>query len=336
MITVHGAITLLSPMHTSAGLQGLRLTNDGKITSNDKEPGMAVVSTLTEPLTVSGRYFGHIPIFPSSAIIGALRRSASLRMREAILTDKKKLSPNSFYAMMHGQAASSQLGSTATLESYNAAKANPFFGMFGGATLRNSAQFRVSDMAPIIPATVEASRVPQRFADLAPSSSYGIEPRHLLSYRVMRKVDDLLRGRDLQAQLDIDIDALDLDARTEAAAAYQVVPSGTNFYFKLQLNESASDEQKGLLLLALADWVKLNQIGARSHLGWGQFSAHRFRYIDGKNRLDLFNYQEDEEGIYTLDLTADFKKLVKPATKLLESYAKAPEVARQQLLALLG
>lgn len=335
MITVHGAITLLSPMHTSAGFQGLRLSNDGRITSNDKEAGLAVLSTLTEPLTVHGRYFGHIPVFPSSAIIGALRRHASQRMRDAILSDNKKLSPNSFYAMMHGQAAASQLGSTATLEHYNAARENPFFGMFGGATLRNAAQYRVSDMAPIITATIEASRVPQRFADLAPSSSQGLEPHHLLSYRVTRKVDDFRRGRDLKAQEDLDIDSLDRDAKTESAAAYQIVPSGTSFYFKLQINDSASAEQKGLLLLALADWVQHNQIGARSHLGWGQFSAHRFRFIDGDNRLDLFNYQEDEEGIYTLDTTADFAKLVNPAVKLLDKYSKSPEAARQQLLAIL-
>lgn len=336
MITIHGALTLTSPLHTSAGFQGLRLTSDGKVTSNDKErDSVAVVSTLTTPLTVRGRYYGQMPIYPASSIIGAMRRAAAMRVRNALLADQKKLPVQLYYAFTHGQPASSQLGSTITLEQFNDSRRNFFFGLFGGASLRNAAQFVQNDLNPIITATLDASLVPQRFSDLAPVAQHALEPHHLLQYRVMRKMDDLRRGRDPLAAHDVMLEEIAPDEKTEAAAAYQIVPSGTSFYFKLEVKESTTSEQRGLLLLALKDWIEQGQMGARAHMGWGKFTAHRFRYIDGKNRYDLFDANEDEDGIYQLLTTADFDKLTADAIALLDQYKKAPSQYREQYAQLL-
>lgn len=336
MITVHGAITLTSTLHTSAGFQGLRLTSDGKVTSSDKErDSVAVVSTLTTPLTVRGRYYGQVPIYPASSIIGAMRRAAAMRVRNALLADQKKLPVQLYYAFTHGQPASSQLGSTITLEQFNASRSNFFFGLFGGASLRNASQFVQSDMTPIIAATLDASLVPQRFSDLAPVAQHAIEPHHLLQYRVMRKMDDLRRGRDPLAAEDVMLQEINPDDKTEAAAAYQIVPTGTSFYFKLELKESVSTEQRGLLLLALKDWIEQGQIGARAHLGWGKFTAHRFRYIHGQQRHDLFDAHEDEDGIVQLVTTTDFDQLTADALALLDQYSKAPSQHREQYAQLL-
>lgn len=334
MITIQGAVTLRSPLHTSAGYQGLRLSADGKVSSNNQD-GLAVVSTLTSPLTVSGRYYGHVPIFPSSGVIGALRRFAAARMRAALLTDGKKIPLTAYYALSHGQPASAQLGSTATLEQYNASRLHPFFGLFGGASMRNAAQFMLGDLMPIICETLEGSIVPQKFADLAPVASYNLEPHHLLQYRVTRKIDDLRRGRDPLGAEDVPLEEIDADTKTEAAAAYQVMPPGTSLFFRCQLQDSTTPEQRGLFLLALQDWVIQAQMGARAHLGWGQFTAHRFRYIDGKQRLDLFDQTEDEDGMIDLQLTSDFHELTNPATLLLERYQLSPAEARTGLMALL-
>lgn len=334
MITLQGAITLRSPLHTSAGYQGLRLTADGKVTSNDKD-GIAVVSTLTTPLTVAGRFYGHMPIYPSSSIIGALRRHASARMRSALLQDGKKITAATCYALNQGQPAATQLGSTVTLEQFNATRNHFFFGLFGGATLRNASQFNQHELIPILDATLEASMVPQRFADLAPAGATAIEPRQLLAYRVMRKIDDLRRGRDVLSASDVDLQELDADTKVEAAAAYQIVSPGTSFFYRLQLKDSTSPEQRGLLLLALCDWIKHGQIGGREHLGWGCFSAHRFRYIDGQDRHDLFDMGEDDDGLLQLNTTSAFKSLTAPAVQQLTEYSNSPATERKKLLELL-
>lgn len=336
MITIHGIITLRSPLHTSAGFQGLRLTPDGKVTSSDKErDSIAVVSTLTSPLTVHGRYYGQVPIYPASSIVGAMRRYAALRVREALLADNKKLPVQHFYAFTHGQPASAQTGSTLTLEHFNAARSNFFFGLFGGASLRNASQFVQSDMNPVIAATLNASLVPQRFSDLAPVAQHALEPHHLLQYRVMRKMDDLRRGRDPLAASDVILDEFSSDEKTEAAAAYQCVPMGTSFYFKLELKETATPEQRGLLLLALRDWIEQAQLGGRAHLGWGQFTAHRFRYIHKNARHDLFDATEDEDGLLQLISTPDFEKLTAEAMQLLAQYKQSPASYREQYTELL-
>lgn len=335
MTIIHGAITLKSPLHTSAGFQGLRLSADGTVSSNSTQ-GISVVSTMTTPLTVRGRYYGQVPLFPSSGVIGALRRAATLRVRNALLSgDNKKMPVHAFFAFSHGQPAAAQLGNTLTLEQYNAVRKNPFFGLFGGATLRNASQFIVSDLYPIIGATLDAGLVPQRLHDLAPIAKHDLEPHNLLHYRVMRKVDDLRRGTDMLGGSDVELSEYDTQAKTEAAAAYQCVPTGTSFYFKLSLLPNVSAEQKGLLLLALRDWLEQGQIGARAHLGWGQFTAHRIRYIDGDTRLDLFDMNEDDEGIATLLSTPDFDKLTTEANELLERYRNCPAQARNEYLQLL-
>lgn len=330
MIIIHGAITLLSPLHTSAGNKGLRLTPEGLVTSKDNETGISVVSTLTQPLTTRGRYYGHIPYFPASAVIGQLRRFASLRVRTALLNDDKKLPPATYYALQHGQPATSQTGAVASLDYYNAVKQDLFFGLFGGASLRNKSLFSMCDMLPIIPATVEASLVPQRYADLAPVSknSGTLEPHQLVDYRVIRRIDNLRRGNDTMSGDDVSLEDLKELPKTEAAAAYQTIIPGMNLYFKCMLSEQATQAQRGLLLLAISDWINENRLGARVHLGWGRFTAQRFRFIDGTNRADLFELQEDDEGIISLSTSKQYEQLVSAAREQLDAYAKAPEAAR--------
>lgn len=331
MILIHGVLTTTSPLHTSAGLKGLRLQRDGKVSTKDSD-GIPVISTVTMPLTVRGRYYGDVPIFPSSGVIGALRRHASRRVRAAITSDGKRTSSSVYYAFQNGHAPAGQLGGVATLKEFEASRADLFFGLFGGGSMRNAAAYILCDLVPVIDQTIDAGLVPQKFADLSPTAIRGIEPWHLVDYRVMRKIDDIGRGRDSGT----DVDLLEDDQRREAAAAYQIITTGTPLYFRAQLNDACTPEQRGLFLLALRDMLETQQLGGRVHLGWGGVSAQRFRYVEGpKVRHDLFEQVCDDEGIVQLQPSPAFKQLVKPAEKVLTAMAKAPEAERERLRELL-
>ena len=331
MILIHGVLTTTSPLHTSAGTKGLRLQRDGRVSSKDSD-GIPVLSTVTMPLTVRGRYYGDVPIFPSSGLIGAQRRHASRRVRAALAGDGKRLPVPIYYALQNGHAPGPQLGGVASLKDYEAVRADLFFGLFGGGSMRNAARFIQCDLVPVIEQTIDAGLVPQKFADLSPSSDRGIEPWQLVDYRVMRKIDDIGRGRDSGESVDL----LEDDIKRESAAAYQVITPGTSLYYRAQLDEATTPEQRGLFLMALRDLCETQQLGGRTHLGWGGVTAQRFRYVHGQVRHDLFELVPDDEGLPQLRCTDAFAKLCEPAEQALAAMAKAPAEQRENLRSLLN
>lgn len=331
MIIVHGVLTTTSPLHTSAGAKGLRLQRDGRVSSKDSD-GIPVLSTVTMPLTVRGCYYGDVPIYPSSGAIGAQRRHAARRVRAALVGDGKRLSEPVYYAFQNGHAAGPQLGGVATLKEFAAVRADIFFGLFGGGSMRNAARYIQSDLVPVIEQTIDAGLVAQKFADLAPATGRGIEPWQLVDYRVMRKIDDIGRGRDTGS----DVELQEEETKREAAAAYQVIAPGTSLYYRAQLYEETTPEQRGLFLLSLLDLCEQQQLGGRTHLGWGGVTAQRFRYVHGDARHDLFDLVLDEEGLPKLQCTDAFKRLCEPAEKHLAQMAKQPAEQREIVRALLN
>ena len=331
MIVIHGVLTLTAPLHTSAGAKGLKLQRDGRVAYKDSE-GIPVISTVTTPICARGSYHGDLPIFPSSGLVGRLRRMAAIRVREALTSDGKTITQGMYYAQMNGHQVGAQLGAAYGLADYAKVKGDFFFGLFGGGSLRHAAAYTQKDLLPVTALTIDAGYVPQKFADLAPvDARRDIQPWQLFDYRVIRKIDDVLRGRDDAAGVNL----LEGDEKREAAVAYQVIPVGTSLYWRTTLAASTTPEQRGLFLMALKDLFLSRQLGARAHLGWGGFNPQRFRWIDGETRYDLFDFSEDEEGMPVLQETKQFLALIAPATKMLKSMAKDPQDARKELAALL-
>lgn len=340
MILIHGILTTTAPLHTSAGSKGLRLSRDGRVSSRDDE-GIPIKSTVTAPLSVRGRYYGDVPVFPATGVIGALRRNAAKRVRAAITADNKKVSLPAYYAIQNGHAPGAQLGGSISAKAYDTVREHIFFGLFGGGSLRNASNFIQCDLVPVIEPTIDLGLVPQKFSDLVPTSGRGpLEPWQLVDYRVMRKTDDIARGRDAGADVDMcsSDSSEDEGARhgTEGAVAYQVITTGMPLYYKAMLRSSTTLEQRGLFLLALQDLLDAGQLGGRAHLGWGGVNAQRFRYVDGKERHDLFEAVADDEGIAQYQPTKAFQGLTKPAVKALQAIEKAPADAREALMELLN
>ena len=322
-ITLHGAITLQSPMHSNAGFKGLRLLPSGQV-GNGKE-GLAVMSTVTMPLTVRGRYWGRMPIFPATTVVGAHRRQAAHRYLAALVADDAKISQQIYYALTQGQPAQAQMSTSVTNAYFSAVSSDLFFGMFGGASIRNASAYIQNDLVPITEQTVDAGMVPERFADLAPGA--GSEPWQLVDYRVMRRVDDIKRGLDRGSRGMLD--ESDEEMRTEAAAAYQVIPAGISLYWRIQINAGTTEQQRGLLLLGLTDLLAKGQFGAKAHIGWGQFTPQRWRWLDQTDRLDLLELRQDDEGLKEVQLTDACKHLMSPAVDHLAGLD--PKAARQHV-----
>lgn len=333
MILIHGALTLTSPLHTSAGTKGLRLQRDGRAAYKDNE-GIPVVSNVTTPICIGGRYHADLPVFPSGGIIGRLRRLAAARIRAALNADAKHISQAMYYALTNGHAPGPQLGGHYNLADYQKVHADVFFGLFGGGSLRHAAAFTQFDLLPITNVTIDAAIVPPKFADMSPMAAQReVEPWQLFDYRVIRKVDDVARGRDEAAMVEL-IDAP--EEKREAAVAYQTMPIGTPLYWKTLLADRTTPAQRGLFLLALRDLLSQQQIGARKHLGWGCFIPQRFRWINGTTRHDLFDFSQDEEGQPVMTESMDYHTHTKPAIEALEVMAKSPKKARDAMAELLN
>lgn len=312
-IVIHGAVTLQSPLHSHAGFKGLRLA-DGQISSG--KDGLTVMSTVTMPLTVRGRFWGQLPIFPASSVVGALRRLAAQRYLQVLTADEAKLSQQMYYALTQGQPAQAQMSTTVTREYFEAVSNDIFFGMFGGASIRNAAAFTQNDLIPITEQTIEAGMVPERFSDLAPSENS--HQWQLVDYRVMRRIDDIKRGMDRKGASMLQEG--DEDLRTEAAAAYQVIPPGTSLYWRCQLKPTTSPEQRGLFMLALMDLLAHGQFGAKAHIGWGNFTPQRWRLIDGAQRFDLMDLRQDEDGLPEIELSPACQHMISEASQALEAW----------------
>lgn len=332
MIIIHGVLTLTSPLHTSAGTKGMKLQRDGRAAYKENE-GIPIISNVTSPICIRGRYHGDLPIFPSNGLVGRLRRMGASRLRSAICEDEKKISQALYYALMNGHQVGPQLGAHYTLADYERVQQDIFFGLFGGGSLRHAASYIQSDLIPVTGLTIDAGLVPQKFADLAPTGAgRDLEPWQLFDYRVIRKVDDVLRGRDSAASVDLS----EGDEKREAAVAYQTIPVGTSMYWRSVLQQKTTLAQRGLFLLALRDLFEAQQLGGRTHLGWGGFTAQRFRMIDGDTREDLFECSQNDEGVTIIEASSSFEAAVEPALAAMADMKDQPAAARQALLALLG
>ena len=330
MIIVHGVFTLTAPLHSSDGLKGLRVQRDGKVSHQGRD-GIPVVSTVTMPLTVRGRFHGDLPIFPASGIVGRLRRNAAQRYRAALTSDGAALSQAVYYAITNGHPVGAQTGSTYTLEAYREIQAQFFFGVLGGGSLRHPARYVQHDLIPVTALTIDAGLVPEKFSDLAPvatGSERELEPWQMLTHRVIRKIDDISRGRDTTTQLALPENG---DEKFETAVAYQAIPAGTSMYLRMAIEDNTTPAQRGLVLLALRDLCNGQQLGGRIHLGWGGFKPQRFRMIHGDRRIDLFDLASDDEGIAQLVDSDSLEELLAPALTEIELVAKQSAAAREAL-----
>lgn len=334
MILLHGVFTLTAPFHTSAGSKGLRLQRDGRVAHKDSE-GIPVISTVTSPITVRGQFHGDLPVVPSTAVIGRLRKLAARRVRAALTADTKPLTSAVYYALANGIAPGKQIGNTFSLEELQRVQGDLFFGIFGGGSMRYAARYAIGDLYPVTSLTIDAGLVPPKFSDLAPQmGGRDLEPWQLFHYPVVRRIDDLARGRDSAAGVEYTPAAED-GAGREAAVAFQAIPAGTSMYLRCSIDAGTTDAQRGLLLLALKDLVVDQKLGGRAHHGWGGFTAQRFRLINGKERVDLFDLSYDDEGLVVLKTTRECDRLCAAAEKALAAVAKAPAKAREQLRTLL-
>lgn len=137
---IRGLIQLTSPLHVAS------VDEKGK--------------TMTRPVfDKSGRRF-MVPIFPGNDLRGRLRRKAAKYVIDALVSDQRRVSLETYMGLMCGTAVATP-DSKQTVEEFVRASRNIYMGLFGGGSRILRSRYAAADLVPVVKATVEAGCVPE-------------------------------------------------------------------------------------------------------------------------------------------------------------------------------
>ncbi|MGF6440144.1 type IV CRISPR-associated protein Csf2 [Paraburkholderia youngii] len=201
-----------------------------------------------------------------------------------------------------------------TVEEVLRARDNVHMGLFGGGARIQRSRYRVSDLIPIIQATLDAGMVPAGYANgdgkyWVPVIQTTNGPVPVQGYQLLEKTtiyrrDDVLtvtrpeeiekfvanakesvaeyqafvfdsirKSKDDRANKDIKKQDAAKQQGMQNIMVYQQIVAGTPMYFRVDLNDTATDSSVGLLLLAIQDLVREQQLGGIVRGGLGQYVA---------------------------------------------------------------
>lgn len=327
---IQGTFKLISPLHcTTPGDFGI---NDRGYVVPGKT-GRPCVATMHQRILANGQR-DNIPYFPGNDLRGRLRRKAAAIVMASLQAMGEKV-PVDLYAGLCSGAANARPENDLTIEEAVRAARHVYMGLFGGGTRLLRSGYSVSDAVPIISSTVAAGLVPAGFGGYAEkalplttqssaeNNGYG-DGWKLTDVRHVLRVDDVMRV--LRPQ---ELEALITDA-TESVTAYQrgvldnrknrkeaadtgvevkksdvgnmvsiqsIVP-GVELYVRLDLRDSLTHAQVGLMLCALRDLINEQGLGGWIRTGFGRFDAEHFTLTLEGEEVAIF--ERGENGDYQL------------------------------------
>lgn len=315
---VSGLLTLSSPLFCAAPKE------DGGANNHTR--------TMTQPVLTGGlRDF--VPFFPGNDIRGRLRRKAAARVMDALKRNGQKISPALYGGLCTG-AKDNAPEQDASIEESLRARAHVFIGLFGGGKRMMRSRFAASDLIPVLASTIAAGMVPSHYTGqeegsfvpfkLVDNVRTPLRGFEIVQKRQQVKIDDVfrvMRPEEIETFIDNAREAVgeyqsaiieNKGARKSAKTAEKdekvakldmaniftldaIIP-GTHMYLQVDLQDSLTQAQRGLLFMALADLINEQALGGFVRAGFGRFAPTLEATIDGEN-VPLFN---NKNGHYTL------------------------------------
>lgn len=282
-----------------------------------------------------------IPYFPANDLRGRLRRKAADLVMKALTAKGEKISVELYAALCAGSYNAQPDSSGMTIEEASRAARHVYMGLFGGGSRLIRSGYSVQDLVPIIQTTVAAGMVPEKYMDYAPRIPQAESPDdesqktrnqegwRLLDVRSIIRVDDtmrVLRQDEMMAYIDNPLESVaayqnkvmanrkKVKESKESAEAekstktdignivsVQSIIAGTQMYFRLDLSDSMTSAQVGLMLSSICALFNEQALGGWCRTGFGKYEANEFSLlIDGQK----MEFLAGERGNYMLSETA--------------------------------
>lgn len=283
----------------------LNLTTPLYVAYPDNVDKTANVSRTTKlRLMNSGRLYD-LPIYPANGFRGSLRRAAAARIVEALSAKEGPVPGDLYLGLTCGASSASPDQTPKTVEEIIRARENVYMGLFGGGARLLSSMYRVSDMQPILQATIETGAVPDYLTELVlPKFQKAGEPvRHagpweVLSERTSIRVDDLyrvMRPEEIKGHVKNPIETVaahqdgvlankegrkaEGDTKTDVSnmMGIETVAPGVPFYFCIDLDKDVTPGQLGMLLLSLQSLFQENAFGGWTRCGFGKVRVNQIK-----------------------------------------------------------
>ena len=293
--TIDVVLTLASPMYVAY--------------PDNYDDGLS--RTITKPVTIDGKKH-EVPYYPANGFRGGLRRVIA-----GLICDHLKATecavPGDLYNGLHCGASSGSPDQTAqSIEEIIRVRNHVYMGLFGGGARTHESMYAVSDMNPILDATIRTGSVPEKYREgyVAPLSTGDgglsfLQPFQIIGKRHFLRVDDLYRVTDAelinrtvadpiatvnahQAAVGLNKEDRKGGAKKEDVAnlqAFQTIAEGTPMHFRIDMKSDITQEQVGALLIALESLFVENYFGGVGRQGMGKVRVREMTLQVGSETL---------------------------------------------------
>lgn len=153
-------IKLTAPMHITDLGGGRYMPDSGNVLRRSGDLGLACSLTRTQEVMRLDGKTDVVPTIPSNTLGGRLRRMAAELIADSFVQRGIRISPDAFNTLSCGSAGAKMLRTEADAYAVNAAKKDPYLGIFGGTAFAFASDLIVYEGWPNIESTKSFLRVP--------------------------------------------------------------------------------------------------------------------------------------------------------------------------------
>lgn len=326
---IQGIFRLKTPLHCASPDEH-GVNEHGRVVPG--KTGRPCTATVHQRILANGQR-DNIPYFPANDLRGRLRRKAASIVMDALARMGAKV-PVELYAGLCSGAANAKPENELTIEEAIRGSQHVYMGLFGGGTRLLRSGYSVQDAVPIVRSTVAAGLVPEGFGDYAekplPASTTGTSETwqgdgwKLTDVRHILRVDDVARVLKPAAMEQYIENCMTVvpeyqggvlanrAARKEGKetgettkktdvgnmVTMQAIIPGTELYVRLDMQDTLSDAQIGLLLASLEALVQEQALGGWVRTGYGRFDVTHFKLTRDGEETGIF--EQADNGQYRL------------------------------------
>lgn len=270
------------------------------------------IATQSVPDYEGGRT-ARVPFIPATVLRGMLRHTASDYSSRQMLKHGVRIPAEIFNALRHGSNSGRMTNEALNPSFFDAQRAHPVMGLFGGGPRQGSAgALSSAPLYPLCEELVRLSMVPEEFGIENPPKAFTLIQEDTMYPRI-----DMTRENDPTFEVienkDEAIDnfiAADVSRRTKGEGTgegestlrssnllvYKTMIPGALLWLSVKVRDTAPDHVKGFLIKVLAEALNKNEIGGMQRIGVG---TDVFSLASAANRLkldgeDMFEFDGDE------------------------------------------